>query len=727
MKKYLSVIMAIVVILTSTFISIGAVDEANATEAGNLSKRVFEAETALNTMVYDNGDGTYTMDVYAMDIKYMDQAGKVVDKSNRLILDVNDTYYNPDNNITTRFPKNLSAGVSLQYDTYDITMTPIVSSKSFVERIALQATENKISMNPLGFEATAEVTGVEYSEVFSNNISIRYYPMFNGIKEEIVLEKYEGINEFQFVLETNGLEVSDDGGVIYLIDPEKQSVVGHISDIVIFDSSARYTTGELAITEIQKAEEYRLIVTAPVEYLMAADTVYPVTIDPSFTISVTSDSNKEIQDSPVYAGWPSMQPGSSYYNNVGYGGNTNYGYSRSLTKFPGLMENIEDMALTSDRITSVTYKTYCVEAESGSIIHIYQYPGSTWEESTVSYSNSGMASVSLGNYLLDSVTVSAQTSTSFSRYSFDITDYILGCIDGTANPDKGVVLKNSNETSSAKFVRFASTEYSDSAYWPTVSVTYTSLTSNDFWFYVYDANTGAPISGATVYAYRPKTNVNQAYPVPTGYTTNVYGAVVFDKTELPYPDVYAYGYGINVVAPGYAQYTSPNADKYSGSTLHMVPMYSVDNYPDYNSPFAAGVECTTPSMSANQHWGWRYLNDVDYHTGVDVGHAKGTPLYSVTNSGTVTVSSVTAGAGHYVIIKSGIYYTAYLHMNTRLVNAGTSFSSRTQVGTVGKTGGGDDGLTESYAAHLHISVGTNNEIRKDGRGYLDPLAFIPFE
>lgn len=727
MKKYLSVIMAIVVILTSTIISIGAVDEANATEAGILSRRVVEAETALNTMVYDNGDGTYTMDVYAMDIKYMDQAGKVVDKSNRLILDVNDTYYNPDNNITTRFPKNLSAGVSLQYDTYDITMTPIVSSKSFVERIALQATENKISMNPLGFEATAEVTGVEYSEVFSNNINIRYYPMFNGIKEEIVLEKYEGINEFQFVLETNGLEVSDDGGVIYLIDPEKQSVVGHISDIVIFDSSARYTTGELAITEIQKAEEYRLIVTAPIEYLMAADTVYPVTIDPSFTISVTSSSDKEIQDSPVYSAWPSLQPGTSYYNNVGYSGNTNYGYSRTLTKFPGVMANIEDMALTSDRITSVVYNTYCVEAGSNSLVHIYQYPGNTWEESTVSYTNSGMSSVSLGNYLLDSVTVSAPTSSALPKYSFDITDYILDCVDGTAIPDKGVVLKNANETSSAQYVRFASTEYSDSAYWPTVSVTYTSLTSNDFCFYVYDADTLEPISGATVYAYRPKTNIYQAYGVPTGYTTNAYGAVVFDKTDLPYPDVYAGGYGINIVAPGYAQYTSESMNVYSGNTIHSVYMYNVDNYPTYNSPFDSWIQCTTPSMSKNQHWGWRYNVDVDYHTGVDIGYPTGTNLYTVTDSGSVVTKKVTPGAGNYVIIRAGSYYIAYLHMDEVFVNAGTTFTSRTKVGTVGETGGGEDGSEDYYDPHLHISVGTRNEILKDGRAYLDPLAFIPFE
>lgn len=729
MKKYLALILSLVMVAMFAFTPVEA-DVLESTTAMPVTAepmRVRAEETAMNTAVYDNGDGTYTMDVYGMDIKYIDSMGNVSDKSNRLILDKNNNYYNPDNDITARFPQNLFTGISLQCEDYNISLIP-VAIRASAERLAIQRSNEGIALNSSGSNAKAEISSVEYQNVFSDAINIRYTPMFNGIKEEIILEKYEGINEFQFVLKTNGLEVSDSGGIMYLINPDKQLVVGHISDIVIFDSRSKHISGALTITENIKAEEYGLKITVPVEYLTASDTVYPVIIDPSFTVTVSSGTNKEIQDSPVYSGLTSLQPGISVYNNVGRMPSTNYGYSRSLIKFPGVMENIENLALTADRITSVTYKAYCVEAASNISVHMYKYPGSTWDENTVSYSSSGMSSVSLNSSnLLDSVTVSGSSSTAFPLYSFDITDYILECLSGTSNPDKGVVLKNGNETSSVQLVRFASTEYSDSSYWPSVSVTYMSLTSNDFCFYVYDAETGSPIPGATVYAYRPKTNVNQAYSVPTGYTTNMYGAVVFDKTELPYPDVYAGGYGINVVASGYAQYTSPNADKYSGNTIHSVSMYSVDNYPNYNSPFATGVECTTPSMEENQHWGWRYLVDVDYHTGVDVAHAKGTPLYSVTNSGTVMVSSVTAGAGHYVIIKSGNYYTAYLHMNTRLVSAGSTFSSRTQVGTVGKTGGGTDGLTESYAAHLHISVGTKNEISKAGRNYLDPLAFIPFE
>lgn len=298
-----------------------------------------------------------------------------------------------------------------------------------------------------------------------------------------------------------------------------------------------------------------------------------MTVDPSFTVAVSGTGDKEIQDSPVYSGKPSLKPGVSNYNNVGCMTVESYGYARSLIKFPGLMENIENLALTEDRITSVIYNTYCVEAGSNISVHMYAYPGKTWDESSVSYSSSGMASASLSSSnLIDSVTVTGPSSTDLPKYSFDITDYVYDCLSGDAIPDKGVVLKNGNETSSARLVRFASTEYAESKYWPSISVTYTGLTSNDFCFYVYDAQTNKPIAGATVYAFRKKTS-NIAYAAPTGYTTNAFGAVVFDKTELPYPNVYAGGYGINVVAADYAQYTSPADDKLSGNTIHRVSMY----------------------------------------------------------------------------------------------------------------------------------------------------------
>lgn len=725
MKKYVALVLSIVMVAMTAFVPVEAEMLEVATVASIKAEpiRVRAEEPAMNTAVYDNGDGTYTLNVYGMDIKYVNQMGEVVDKSNRLVLDENNNYYNPDNDITVKLPQNLLAGVSLQYEDYNISLTPIVAAKASVERSVIQSPKKDItlnSLNSLNSSVETEVTSVEYRNVFSDTTNIRYTPMFNGIKEDIILEEYDGINEFVFALKTNGLEVSDTGGTAYLVKPDDQLVVGCISDIVIFDGAGKRTSGSLTITENIKAEKYELKVTAPLEFLTAKDTVYPVTVDPSytFTVEVTGTGDKEIQDSPVYSGKPSLKPGVSNYNNVGCMTIESYGYARSLIKFPGLMEHIENLALTEDRITSVLYNTYCVEAGSNIPVHMYAYPGNTWDEGSVSYESSDMASASLSSSnLIDSVTVTGPSSTDLPKYSFDITDYVYDCLSGAVNPDKGVVLKNGNETNSARLVRFASTEYATSENWPDISITYTGLTSNDFCFYVYDAQTNEPVAGATVYAFRKKTS-SGAYGVPTGYTTNAFGAVVFDKTELPYPNVYAEGYGINVVAADYAQYTSPSDDKLSGNTIHTVPMYKKSYYPSYNSPFATGEVCTTPDMTQHQHWGWRYMDDIDYHTGVDIAKSKGTPLYTVTNAGSIVYAGFTSGAGNYVMTLSNGNYVSYLHLDTITVASYTQYSSRTQVGTVGNT--------ETIADHLHINVSSTPTIAKNARTFLDPLAFMPF-
>ncbi|MBE6617125.1 MAG: M23 family metallopeptidase [Ruminococcaceae bacterium] len=262
-------------------------------------------------------------------------------------------------------------------------------------------------------------------------------------------------------------------------------------------------------------------------------------------------------------------------------------------------------------------------------------------------------------------------------------------------------------------------EFSNSSAYLFRAKNYRNIGSDEFGFYVYDADTLEPIPGASVYAYRPKTYYD-SYPVPTAQITNLSGEVYFSKTILPFYDQdYTGGYGIIIKAPGYAQYTSPQY-VFSGTERQNIALVSKDSYPDFNSPFDSNEECTTPSMSANQHWGWRYLvEDIDYHTGVDIGKIRGTNLYTVTNSGTVKISSYATGAGNYVIIQSGSYYIAYLHMDTKLMSAGQIFTERTQVGTVGNT--------ETNDYHLHISVGTEQTIQISARSYLDPLAFLPFE
>jgi hypothetical protein len=75
---------------------------------------------------------------------------------------------------------------------------------------------------------------VYYNGVFGKNTAVRYAPLFEGFKEEIVL--YENVgNEFRFLLKPNGLKAEMNGKQIDLIDPKTDEVKAEISPIFVYD------------------------------------------------------------------------------------------------------------------------------------------------------------------------------------------------------------------------------------------------------------------------------------------------------------------------------------------------------------------------------------------------------------------------------------------------------------------------------------------------------------
>ena len=122
MKKCFAIMISLIMVVMSALLPVKAdvLESTTTVSLNTLPVRVRGEETAMNTDVYDNGDGTYTLNVYNYDIEYVDSKGSIVDKTNRLILDCNNNYYNPDNDIITKFPQNLSNGISMQYKNYNI-------------------------------------------------------------------------------------------------------------------------------------------------------------------------------------------------------------------------------------------------------------------------------------------------------------------------------------------------------------------------------------------------------------------------------------------------------------------------------------------------------------------------------------------------------------------------------------------------------------------------------
>lgn len=154
--------------------------------------RLYSKETSLDTIIYGNSDGTETAYMFDEPVKYIDEAGNVVDKSNRLYKttlnlcnDSNPAYVNKFNDIRTYFPETLTTdnGITLIANNESIKMTPNKKIQS---------------------KASKSNNTVLYPNVFGYNTSLQYAPELNGFKEELILDSYSG-NRFSYTLDTNGL------------------------------------------------------------------------------------------------------------------------------------------------------------------------------------------------------------------------------------------------------------------------------------------------------------------------------------------------------------------------------------------------------------------------------------------------------------------------------------------------------------------------------------------
>lgn len=195
-------------------------------ESGHVN-RLREQEEDLNSIVFQNRDGTKTMYYYNYPVKYKDSDGNIKDKSNKISQKSNGDFTNAENDINAYFPKKLNKnkGVVLKFDNHTIEMAPDIKGNSGASR---QTGHNKY------FDPTEYV---QYPNVFDEDIALKYTPTFEGYKEDIVLSRYTGINEFSFRLYTDGLSlVMNEEGAYYLIDPLSGEIKTQIGDLVVYDS-----------------------------------------------------------------------------------------------------------------------------------------------------------------------------------------------------------------------------------------------------------------------------------------------------------------------------------------------------------------------------------------------------------------------------------------------------------------------------------------------------------
>lgn len=429
------------------------IDFNEAKEKGHVL-RLREKEPDDNTVIFLNEDNTETMYIFAEPIKYTDVYGEIKDKSRNLSL-VDGKYTMRENDVQVYFPTNVSDGISASKGEYTVSMVPIPTLGDTITTNATAALVNN---------------KVTYSDVFGT-ADILYAPLYSGFKEDIILESYNGVNEFNFFIYTNGLTpIKNENGSVSFFDPDTAESVAEMMQVVCYDANNKFAGGDVVITEIKENDIYALTVIADAAFLADENTAYPVSVDPTVSFNTAT----AIEDAVVYSGKPAKNYANYNYNNIGYV-DSSYKIGELLIKFPtlesGIIGNLE-----SYQINSATLQLYPASGGSGNeTIRAYRY-NATWDESTITWNGLNFNTPPV---LLDTVTVPSNTAVT----TFNITQAVKTWADSDLSyisPDCGIFLINTDEADPDKCRDFLSTEYASSHSgigMPRLEVKYTSRVS----------------------------------------------------------------------------------------------------------------------------------------------------------------------------------------------------------------------------------------------------------
>ena len=521
------------------------VSEAAIAEKGHVN-RLHEQETDLNTVIFQNRDGTKTLYYFAQPVKYVDETGQVRDKNNCLVK-VTDPLYaadygyvNGSNDIQTYFPKSLNtdSGLLLRNENTAIELQPLSSFGALettmpagdhaMAQADYEQTQQVLNTVELPAKAAAAdlltPETIQYRQVFGEHTALQYTPTYSGFKEDIILTQYNGVNEFTFRLKTNGLTMAREDGQYYLADPLTGERVINIGDLFVYDSRDAGLSSDEADTTLENEEkqasaareelestavivpedsaepvydhhyvvetvvadeEYRITVVVDEDYLRAPDTVYPVIVDPSFSFNKAASA---IQDAILYNGASARNTahGSNWDHYIGYY-NSTYGVGRLLVKFPGLTNSALFKSLDASQISSASFNVWQYRVSTApTSIRAYLYNGSAWTESTIRCTTASWNSYSslsgMGNVSV----------TSRAWYSFNIKPAVLKWKDGTHDAAKGLMIRNLNESNSGCYKVFNSTEWGSSQ--NSSQMPYVTLSWN--------ANTPSGITNNSVYYFQ---------------------------------------------------------------------------------------------------------------------------------------------------------------------------------------------------------------------------------
>lgn len=325
--------------------------------------RLNSEEQSLSEVVLEKDDGTRALYLFSENVKYIDENGDVADKSNNAVRKGR-AFVKEGNDVEIILPATLTAGIAVIGDELNITMKPLT---------------DKIGRSLSPAKKTADDT-VVYSDVFDSSTNIEYTYTYGGVKENIILESYNGKNSFDYEITTGGLSLYEDKGTLLLAD-ESGDVKATLGEVVVFSADNKNNTfGKYKVEELEKNSRYKVTVSVDRECLTDPKTKYPVKINPDLK---TINASAKIQDLQVFKGTDGKGTSetSAGYSGVSRVGWTDWGACRTLIKLNNFSFNTYKIT-DAWQIDSayVELRDLMCQGGSGVPISCGQFNGNFWTE-----------------------------------------------------------------------------------------------------------------------------------------------------------------------------------------------------------------------------------------------------------------------------------------------------------------------------------------------------------
>ncbi len=301
-------------------------------------KRLAEKEDGLDTLLFENSDGTETLYVFGENVKYINENGEVKDKSNTLTVlneksdyGRNFQYVNRENDIRTYFPKQISSesGIRLEFQNYNLTLYPAFESAGSKKSVAALSSSNE--------------NCVSYSNVFNEQTELRAIPTFNGFVNQFTFSQAPEKENYEFIIHTADLELvlSQRGDYIHIKDSLSQRIVGQISGLSVFCSSNKIANCRYELRALEK--NYWSLVVVIGDIFTSSASSSAVTTSLEVIINNEGSAEKKIKDmSLMYSGNNDYSSGTVFRDGEGdlyaqrFVTDQRTSESRFVIGFPGL-------------------------------------------------------------------------------------------------------------------------------------------------------------------------------------------------------------------------------------------------------------------------------------------------------------------------------------------------------------------------------------------------------